>query len=211
MSAQSHQFNCSNLTLRFGDKVICSGMNFHFTGPGFVLIEGENGTGKSTLLKVFAGFIIADGAQLLFNDRSPQTFRPGESSFLTTTSLGLLDDLTGREHIDLISRSLNLEQQAVENYLIAFSELALFQEILKMKSSGYSQGMKQLLRLFLHLLPESQWLFLDEPFLYLSPSLREFIAKKIEERAKKGVVFVTDQKFSWTPEGKSEFIRLGLS
>lgn len=209
MTANAFHFKCSNLNLSFGGKILCSQLNLDFHGPGFVLIEGENGTGKSTLLKAFAGFIVRDGARISFNDRSPESLGPGQFSFLTTTSLGLLDDLTGREHIELLAASMKLDRDQVDNHIQIFSQHKLFQEILKTKSQDCSQGMKQLLRVFLHLFSEPSLLFLDEPFLYLSPSLKQFVAQRLEERAKQAIVFITDQKFSWSPETRSQFIRLG--
>jgi len=69
--------------------------------------------------------------------------------------------------------------------------------------------MKQLLRLFLHVFFEPKILFLDEPFLYLSPSLKDFLQKKIELLAEHSLVFITDQKFSWSPIVKNDRIILG--
>lgn len=209
MTAHAFHFKCHNLNLRFGDKVIFSQMNFEFRGPGIVLVEGENGTGKSTLLKTFAGFIKPDGAQIYFNEQSPEILEPGRFSFLTTTSLGLLDDLNGREHIDLLAAAMKMDRSFVESQVQSFSRLRLFQDVLQTKSSECSQGMKQLLRVFLHLFSRPSLLFLDEPFLSLSPSVREFVSQQIEEVAKESVVFVTDQKFNWKPSCPSELLRLG--
>ena len=75
----------------------------------------------------------------------------------------------------------------------------------------FSQGMKQFLRLFLHLHFSPQIIFLDEPFLYLSPSLKEFVQEEINDLAQQSLVFITDQKFQWEPKGKISKIALGIS
>lgn len=203
MIEQTIDFKCTNLSLKLGNKSLFHHFNFSFTGPGIVMIEGENGSGKSSLLKVWAGFIIPDTGEI----KLPKN--PKEFSFLTTTSLGLLNDLTGSEHIHLIASALTLDSANVQKKILEFREIEVFDEILVKRVSDFSQGMKQILRLFLHLFFEPKVLFLDEPFLYLSPKLKEFIQEKIEHLAKQSLIFITDQKFTWEPEAKIEKIALG--
>lgn len=208
MKNQLLDFECKNLNLKLGNKNIFTDFSYHFRGPGVVLIEGENGSGKSTLLKVFAGFILADHCQIQFSGLATSEIAMKDFSFFSASSLGLLNDLTGREHIHLVSQMMRLAPNVAQSKIREFQTLEIFNEILDKKIADYSQGMKQLLRLFLHLYFEPRVLFLDEPFQYLSPKLKEFISREIEFLASRHLVFVTDQSFVWKPEAKNDKIIL---
>jgi ABC-type branched-subunit amino acid transport system ATPase component len=69
--------------------------------------------------------------------------------------------------------------------------------------------MKQILRLFLHLYFKPKVIYLDEPFLYLSPTIRIFFQNVFEDLSCECLIFITDQKFSWEPSGKVSKINLG--
>ena len=208
MIKRTLEFQCNQLSLTLGDKILFQDFNFSFKGPGIILIEGDNGVGKSSLLKTFAGFITPLSGKIKFLDNSKQILNP-EMSYLTTTSLGLMSDLTGSEHIYLVGNILNLSALEIQRKIVEFKSIIIFEEVLLKKVSDQSQGMKQLLRLFLHLLVDRKIIFLDEPFLYLSPKTREEIQKKIEFLATTSLIFITDQKFSWIPVAKTEMVILG--
>jgi ABC-type multidrug transport system ATPase subunit len=201
-------FDCNNLTLELGNKTIVKDFNFSFTGPGVIMLEGENGVGKSSLLKTFAGFIIPARGNIKFAGQSIDLAGAGELSFLTTTSLGLMNELSGLEHIQLIAKSLAVTDEVLYQKINEFSKIEIFKEILDKKVDDYSQGMRQLLRLFLHLFFSPKYIFLDEPFLYLSPTIKDFIKLQIEELSNKSLIFITDQKFDWQPKNEYRVIKL---
>lgn len=201
-------FNCNNLTLELGRKILLQDFDFSFSGPGIIMLEGENGVGKSSVLKTFAGLIIPKSGRILFSGQLIEEVSVGNFSFLTTTSLGLLNELTGREHISLIASSLEISDDVVRSKINEFCKVEIFHEVLEKKAADYSQGMRQLLRLFLHLLSSPKYIFLDEPFLYLSPTIKEFIKDQIEELAHTSLVFITDQEFNWLPKNEHRKIKL---
>lgn len=203
-------FECQNLELKLGDKIIFHNFNFSFSTPGIILLEGENGVGKSSVLKTFAGFITPNKGQISFLGASVDQISAGAFSFLSTTSIGLIDEFTGTEHIKIIAKALNIADTVVQQKIQDFKKIEIFNEILDKRVVDFSQGMRQFLRLFLHLFFGPKFLFLDEPFLYLSPRLKEFIQDEIENLAKKSLVFITDQQFSWSPKAHSSKIMLGV-
>lgn len=203
-------FECQKLALQLGDKIILHDFNFSFQGPGIILLEGENGIGKSSALKTFAGFLAPNHGNVLFAGKAVDQIGSKEFSFFTTTSLGLLNELTGMEHIRIIAKSLQVPDMALQHKLTEYQRVPVFNEILHKRVADFSQGMRQFLRLFLHLFFEPKLLFLDEPFLYLSPSLKDFIKEQIERLASQSLIFITDQKFTWEPLIKSSKILLGV-
>lgn len=202
-------FECQNIELKLGNKIILHNYNFSFNSAGFVMIEGENGVGKSSVLKTFAGFISPQKGQILFNGKSVDQIGRGDFSFFSTTSLGLMSEFTGREHIQIIANALNIKDDIVQEKINHFMSIEIFSEILDKKSIDYSQGMRQFLRLFLHLFFSPKFIFLDEPFLFLSPRLKDFIKEEVEILARKSLVFITDQHFNWVPQVSTCKISLG--
>lgn len=202
-------FECQKVTLQLGNKIILCDFNFSFHGPGIILLEGENGVGKSSALKMFAGFLIPNAGNIMFEGKTVDQMSAVEFSFFTTTSLGLLNELTGMEHIRIIAKSLKVSDEFLQQKLTEYQRVPIFSEILHKRVADFSQGMRQFLRLFLHLFFEPKIVFLDEPFLYLSPSLKDFIQKQIENAATRSLVLITDQKFTWEPLIKSSKIILG--
>lgn len=49
------EINIKNLSLKIGENLLFDNISFQFTSGDVVLIEGKNGTGKSTLLKTMLG------------------------------------------------------------------------------------------------------------------------------------------------------------
>ena len=49
------EINIKNLSLKIGENLLFNNISFQFTSGDVVLIEGKNGTGKSTLLKTMLG------------------------------------------------------------------------------------------------------------------------------------------------------------
>lgn len=203
-------FECQNLSLSFRQKRLFSNLNFKFNGPGIVFIEGENASGKTSLLKLFAGFAIPSDGLIRYQGISVNLHSVKKRSYLATTSLGLLSELTGQEQIELIARAMGIELVDLKMKIEKFKTNALFNEILSLPISNYSQGMKQLLRLFIHFLPSAEVFFLDEPFLYLSPANRKFIQSEIEHIARDSLVFITDQRINWEPHVKYSKLTLDV-
>lgn len=209
MTIQQLHFECSSLTLKFDKKVICDQFDFNCIGPGIIQIEGENGSGKTSLLKAFAGLMSAANSKILLNGITLEKIQRGHYSFFSTTSLGLCPELTGIEHIELISRSLGIDREIARKQIQEFCELSIFEDILQLQSENYSQGMKQMLRLFLHLFFKPQILFLDEPFVTMSPINRAFFERFIERLSIESLIFITEQKFANRPERHLKTIRMG--
>ena len=50
-------FECENVTLGYENKIVTSNLSFTIDKGDYVCIVGENGTGKSTLVKTILGRI----------------------------------------------------------------------------------------------------------------------------------------------------------
>ena len=48
---------CSNVTLGYDNRIVAGNINFSINNGDYLCIVGENGTGKSTLIKTLLGLI----------------------------------------------------------------------------------------------------------------------------------------------------------
>lgn len=65
-----------SLTFGYGDENIFENLTYHIGAGKTVLIKGENGTGKSTLLKLFTGFYQAKEGKILMGGISNRDILP---------------------------------------------------------------------------------------------------------------------------------------
>ena len=56
-----------NVSVSYAGKKVIENVSFEIEEGDFLCVAGENGTGKTTLLKVLTGLKKADGGSLSFN------------------------------------------------------------------------------------------------------------------------------------------------
>ena len=59
---------CSNLSFSYENQTVVSSLNFQVNEGDYLCIVGENGTGKTTLIRGLLGLKKPSGGQLLFGD-----------------------------------------------------------------------------------------------------------------------------------------------
>jgi ABC-2 type transport system ATP-binding protein len=158
----------TGLTRVFGNVRAVDGLDLRVEGGKFFGFLGPNGAGKSTTIKMLTGLLAPSsggmrilGEDLSNEDRAREVRR---RVGVVPESLGLFDNLTGREYLTFIGRMYLLPAATVRercNELLAM--MGLEQEEKKL-TLEYSHGMKKKLALAAALLPGPDLLFLDEPF-----------------------------------------------
>jgi ABC-type multidrug transport system ATPase subunit len=129
-----------------------------------VMLLGENGAGKSTVLKMVAGLAMPSyGNVRVFGD-TPQNQR-GRIGTMSHSTM-LYDELTGLENLIYFAELHGLG--ATRNELEAVASEALkevgLEPSLTRRVGEYSQGMRQRAALARALLAQPELLLLDEPF-----------------------------------------------
>lgn len=62
------QIVCKNLAVGYGNAVVKSNINFNVEKGDYLCIIGENGCGKSTLMKTILGLESALDGEIVFSD-----------------------------------------------------------------------------------------------------------------------------------------------
>ena len=141
---------------------------------GLTALVGPDGAGKTTLIRLIAGLLAADGGTLealgIDLARDPQAVQ--DRVGYMPQKFGLYEDLSVQENMDLYADLHGVtaeERRAVYPQLMEMTNLAPFVHRLAGKLSG---GMKQKLGLACTLVRTPQLLLLDEPTVGVDPLSR---------------------------------------
>lgn len=141
--------NIRNLTVSLSNKTLFDGLNLTIPAGKYQL-RGENGVGKSTLLKVICGLLRPDNGEVMVADKtelvSDDIAIPPE---MTVSSVFRLYDQYDRCDV-------RLREQLVDDFV--------FREHLAKTIESLSQGSLQKLKIILAVSGQGKWLLLDEAF-----------------------------------------------
>ncbi len=149
----------NNLGLRYhrGESAILQGLSLSLFKGEIVGIRGENGAGKSSLLKAIAGLLPYQEGEI----RMPKEVRKGLSYL--PQDLSLYDSLTALENLIFYGKIQGIPGRLLKtrgNWLL--EELGLSQKS-REKLSALSGGMKRRVHLASALMLRPSILLLDEP------------------------------------------------
>jgi ABC-2 type transport system ATP-binding protein len=177
----------TNLTKKYGRTTALQQLNLSIAPGEVVGLLGPNGSGKTTALRLFLGFLRATAGtvQVVGFDcwkdsvkvRSNVTYLPGE--------LRLYENMTGRQLVVFLNKLRGVSSNDVDalaKRLDINPDLPLTQ---------LSSGMKRKVALLSVLVPKVPLLILDEPTNTLDPTMRdEFLEQiRLAKRDGKAVLF----------------------
>ena len=144
----------SGIVKRFGERLVLDGAELALHRGEVVALVGENGAGKTSLLRICAGLLAADAGTLE---------RHGRIGYCPQLP-ALLEHLTAREHLILFGRAAGLDRaSALREGDDLLAELG-FNGADATVAKEMSGGNRQKLNLTLALLGDPQVLLLDEPY-----------------------------------------------
>ncbi|KAA9393721.1 ABC transporter ATP-binding protein [Kocuria coralli] len=177
-----------SFTVRGGKVRAVDGIDLTISSGEIVAFLGPNGAGKTTTLDMILGFTSPTSGRCLVYDGSPQeAVKHGRVSAVLQTG-ALLDDLSVRETVAMIS-SQHTNPLPVNEVLKRAGAMAFAGR----KVSKCSGGEQQRLRFALALLPEPDLLILDEPTAGMDVNARRDFWAAMHAEAERGrtIVFAT--------------------
>lgn len=171
-----------NIHKSYGKHVIFENMSFNFSYPGFYLLTGESGCGKTTLLNIIAGYEKFDkGTRIMEDLRMACIFQSYE----------LISELTVLENIRM---GVDLQNQHFENDLML--RLGL-DEIATQYPDELSGGQKQRVGIARALYQNPDVVICDEPTESLDIDNKEIVLDLLKALSKDKIVIVSCHEFAY--------------
>ena len=169
------------LVKTFGKKTVLNGLNMTIRRGDIYGFIGNNGSGKTTAMKIILGLLEADSGDItLFGSKDLLSGRKRIGSLIEAP--GLYKGCTAKENMKRFAMLFGGEEKEIDD-LLSFVGLG---DVGKKKVRAFSLGMKQRLGIAVALLGNPEILVLDEPTNGLDPAgikdLRELFEKIASEK-----------------------------
>jgi heme exporter protein A len=188
-------FSVSNLSCSRGDKRLFSGVSFTLQPGQWLHLEGDNGVGKTSLLRLACGLSALEDGEIIWNHQAvvqnPEVFR-ADLAYLGH-QLALKEDLTPLENLRADAAVAGRPLKP-EDALKALAQLGLRgREHLPVRV--LSQGQKRRTALARLLVSSAKLWILDEPFVALDAAAQNALTQIINGHlAHQGMVLLTSHQ-----------------
>lgn len=151
-----------NITKSYDERKILDDVSINFEEGKIYGIIGQNGSGKSVLLKVISGFITPDQGTIIYDGKDinkEETF-PDNTGVLLDNS-GFVPNLTGFDNLKLLA---TINKTIDDNEIIEELKNVNLLEEKDKKYYKYSLGMRKKLGICQAIIEHQKYVILDEPF-----------------------------------------------
>ena len=179
-------FELDNVELGFDGKVLLYGVYLKAEKGRITGIMGPNGSGKTSLLKVFFGSLVCNNRLVRIDGKG--TLKP----LYSKKKVQLL------AQTDFLPTSIKLKtlfkycRVSWDEFILKFESFRNYQDETIKKISG---GEKRILSTWLILKSPSDFVMLDEPFTHLAPIYKEIIKNEILVEKDNKAILLTDHLY----------------
>ena len=189
----------NNIYKSFGYKIVIKNIKLEIKEGELVSLQEASGCGKTTLLKIIAGFERVDSGEITKDDRvfisDNKIFLPPQDRSLNMVfqQFALWPHMNVKKHLEyaLNGRNKNINADEDIKYMLEIVGLSGFEDSYPEDLSG---GQKQRVALARALITKPEMLLMDEPLSALDANLkiemRKFI-KEIHMKFKTTIIYVT--------------------
>lgn len=178
-----------------GDRLLFKDLSFAIEAGSLLYVLGENGSGKSSLLRMLCGLLMPEQGQVVWADKP---IKANAEQYLANLKYlghlnGLKDDLSALENLQMGARLAGQEVTAA-SALAALNAIGIAR-CANLPVRVLSQGQKRRVALAVLWLSASQLWILDEPFAALDVQATQVLAARIGEHlAAGGMAIITSHQ-----------------
>lgn len=154
-----------DLRMKFGDRYVLNGIDLDAYPGQIIGYIGPNGAGKSTTVKIMLGLVEGYQGEVRVCGSSPNE---GDMEYkrrigYVPETADIYDTLTAREYLTFIGELYGLSTEIAERKARLLMEQFGLKDVVNVRLSTFSKGMKQKVLIISSLLHNPDILFLDEP------------------------------------------------
>lgn len=179
--------NVKNLACLRNEQVLFRNLNLSLSPKNVLFLEGENGSGKTSLLRILCGFRLADEGEITWGEQlistMPEYFH--NISYVGHKN-GIKDELSVEENLNLMRSMATASDIKTESVL---KEIGLFKQA-DVLSRQLSAGQKRKLALARLMMTNNSFWILDEPFTSLDKATVGFFESLIKQHIGRGGMLI---------------------
>lgn len=163
-------------------------VSFYCNDGEIIAIRGENGTGKTTIIRMIAGLLEPDSGSVILNKKYLYDFKSGiclppekrKVAYLHQRST-VFPHMTVRDNIGYSLVSKRKSSALIQETVVYWMERLNISDLSGIKGRNLSGGQQQRVALARALASEPDILLLDEPFTALDSQTREIVRSCVKE------------------------------
>ena len=187
-----------SIAKKFNEKIILADLSIGVENNSNHVIIGQNGSGKSTILRLLTGLLDKDGGSAYIKGKEISN-RSEETKMVTGYMSQIIDldsEMTIYDNLSIYSELYGVSKDNANARIYNFAELFNFKDQLFEKPLKQSTAMLRAIQFSRTLLHDPQILLLDEPTLGMDPQYKTKFWNLIDRIGKDKTILFTTQDFS---------------
>jgi ABC-type sugar transport system ATPase subunit len=189
-----------NILMEFQGKPVLQDLNIQIPRGEFLVVLGESGGGKSTLLNLIAGLLEPTAGRILFDgqDVTRQSVMQRNIAYVFQ-DYALYPHMTVARNICFPMENLKWPRQEIDQKCREILQRLKLEEVRDQYPSQISGGQKQRVAIGRALVRDPQLFLFDEPLSSLDPHLRDHLRlelKQLHRELDKTFIYVTHDQLS---------------
>lgn len=181
------ELSVRNLACFRNEQVLFKGLKFSLSPQNVLFLQGENGSGKTSLLRILCGFRLPDEGDISWGNQAISSV----PEYLQNISFvghknGIKDELSVEENLNLMRSMATASDIKTESVL---KQIGLLNKA-DVLSRQLSAGQKRKLALARLMMTENSFWILDEPFTSLDKASVVFFESLIKQHIQRGGMLI---------------------
>lgn len=178
-----------NVHKSYNDKIALKGVSLQIKQGSIHGLIGQNGAGKTSMIRIINKIIEADSGEILLNDVTITQKEVSKIGYMPEER-GLYKNMTLEEQVLYFGQLKGMTKDAALKQLDYWLEKFELTSYKKKKIHQLSKGMAQKVQFIVTVLHQPSLLILDEPFSGFDPVNANLIASEIKNLAKQGTTII---------------------